>query len=194
MASAFTEKERDAIRKALREAAWESAATVGMRKTSVDELAARAGISKGAFYKFYKTKEHLFFELLEDWHNELYEAAWEKWQACEGLPAARRAAETLMEAFGVMERRSMVAFLEGELSHLLRKIPKEDLEKHYHSDETHIRDMIGRMGLTLRQPPEVVHAIILTLFLTISHRREIGPAYHEAMKLLVISACEQLIG
>lgn len=38
-------------------------------------LAQAADISKGAFYKFYKIKEVLFMEVLEDIHAELYEKA-----------------------------------------------------------------------------------------------------------------------
>lgn len=34
-----------------------------------------SGTSKGAFYKFYPSKELLFFEILEDMHTEIYEAS-----------------------------------------------------------------------------------------------------------------------
>lgn len=42
---------------------------VGMRQTTVDQLVEAAGISKGAFYKFYSSKEMLFLDLLEDLHT-----------------------------------------------------------------------------------------------------------------------------
>lgn len=193
MSSAFTEQEKEAIQKALREAAMEFAATAGMRKTSVDELAERAGISKGAFYKFYETKEHLFFEILECWHTELYAAAWKRWQACDGLPPVRRAAETLMEAFRIMEKKSMVSFIEEDIPYLLRKIPAEELSKHYHGDDVHISDLIARTGVSVRVPPDVVSAVVRALFLTLEHRREIGPAFPQVFELLVLGACEQLL-
>lgn len=193
MASAFTQQERLAIDKALKESAREFATTVGMKKTTVDLLASRAGISKGAFYNFYETKEHLFFELLEIWHTELYGAAWLKWQSCEGLPPSLRAAEVLLEICRLLEQNSMMSFMEEDMPYLLRKIPEEDLEKHYHSDDTHIEDLLRRMDVTLKQPISVVSATIRALFFTLSNRKGIGEAYPQALRLIVLGICQQLI-
>ena len=77
MATKFTEKEITDIRAKLFEAAGKFASTLGMRKTTVDDLCAHAGISKGAFYKFYDSKEALFFEILELWHTRIYGKALE---------------------------------------------------------------------------------------------------------------------
>ena len=71
MAVGFTEKERMGIVEALRQAAIRCAILKGMKKTTVDELAAEAGISKGAFYKFYPSKECLFLDMLEQWHSAI---------------------------------------------------------------------------------------------------------------------------
>ena len=35
----------------------------GIKKTTVDDIVQSVGISKGSFYTFFKTKEHLFFEM-----------------------------------------------------------------------------------------------------------------------------------
>ena len=75
MATAFTEQEKQQILRRLRQEARRCASHIGMKKTTVDQLAESAGISKGAFYKFYPTKEALFLEVLEEWHSELYEKA-----------------------------------------------------------------------------------------------------------------------
>lgn len=193
MASAFTEQEKSAIRSALKETAQRCAATIGMRKTTVDQLAESAGISKGAFYKFYEIKEYLFFEVLEDWHAELYNAAWKMWESRPDLPDPQRAAEAVLETCRVMERNSMMDFFENDLPYLLRKIPAEDLNRHYHSDDVHIQELIERMGVQLKQSPEVVSAVVRGLMLTLSHRKQIGDSYPQVLKLLVQGASEQLI-
>ena len=74
MAVSFTDKERAGIVASLRRAAGRCAASVGMKKTTVDELAVEAGISKGAFYKFYESKEHLFLDMLEQWYQSIYDS------------------------------------------------------------------------------------------------------------------------
>ena len=50
MAKGFTEKETIAIRAKLKEAAQKCASSIGMRKTTVDDLCDHANISKGAYY------------------------------------------------------------------------------------------------------------------------------------------------
>src|SRR3954467_6175134 len=64
MPRAFSERERDAIREQLQGAAREAFRTQGLRRTNVEDLARSAGISKGAFYLFYPSKEALLLELL----------------------------------------------------------------------------------------------------------------------------------
>ena len=58
---AFSDFETEQIRKALLEETRRCAVTLGMRKTSVEQLTQAVGISKGSFYRFYESKERLFF-------------------------------------------------------------------------------------------------------------------------------------
>lgn len=64
MARGFTEQEREKIRNRLMEACKQSWTRYGYRKTGVDELCRQAGISKGAFYLFFESKEALFCDVL----------------------------------------------------------------------------------------------------------------------------------
>ena len=72
---AFTDYETEQLRKALLKETRRCAVTLGMKKTSVDQLTKAVGIAKGSFYKFYESKEMLFFAVLEGIHAELYEVA-----------------------------------------------------------------------------------------------------------------------
>jgi AcrR family transcriptional regulator len=73
MPRAFTEHETRRIRDDLRQAGADLFARRGLRSTTVDELARAAGISKGAYYRFYAGKEALFVELLDDLERSLQE-------------------------------------------------------------------------------------------------------------------------
>lgn len=64
MARSFTEQEKENIRKNLQDSCKQSWTQYGYKKTSVDELCKQAGISKGAFYLFFESKEALFCEVL----------------------------------------------------------------------------------------------------------------------------------
>lgn len=192
MATAFTEQEINIIVFRLKEAARQCAGTLGVRKTTVDQLSVAADISKGAFYKFYPTKEALFFELLEDMHTEIYEASSMILRNNTSLPPAQRAAEAVLVACRKMEESGMMDFMERDVPYLLRKIPAEVQEKHYHSDEIHIKEMLLNAGLEPCGGMELAAATIRGLFLTVSHRNEIGKQYPEVLNVLVYGACQKL--
>lgn len=56
----FSETEKKNIQERLLINCEESWARLGYKKTSVDDLCRKAGISKGSFYLFYESKEELF--------------------------------------------------------------------------------------------------------------------------------------
>ena len=64
MAKSFTKREKENIKRSLQEACKQSWTQYGYKKTSVDDLCKQAGISKGAFYLFFESKEALFCEVL----------------------------------------------------------------------------------------------------------------------------------
>ena len=72
---AFTNYETEQLHKALLKETRRCAVTLGMKKTSVDQLTKAVGIAKGSFYKFYESKEMAFFAVLESIHSELYGVA-----------------------------------------------------------------------------------------------------------------------
>src|SRR5687767_13729562 len=62
---AFCDPRKEIVRAQLREKGTLLVERQSLKNTSVDELAHAAGISKGAFYLFYESKEELFMEILE---------------------------------------------------------------------------------------------------------------------------------
>ena len=192
MATAFTEQETAYIQKALKEAARSFALSHGVRKTTVDQLAESAGISKGAFYKFYPSKEMLFFELLEDMHSEIYAEAVKVLADNSDKPDADRASQAVLASCRLMDERGIMIFIERDAAYLLRKIPGDVQEKHYHSDSVHIADLLKEAGLNPHGGMELAAATVRGLFLTVSHKNEIGEAYSEVLKTLVYGACNIL--
>ncbi len=75
MARSFTEQEKKNIRVKLLEECAKGWSKYGYKKTNIDELCARSGISKGAFYLFFTSKEALFCETLCLVQDNLYALA-----------------------------------------------------------------------------------------------------------------------
>lgn len=75
MARSFTEREKNNIRRNLREICKRYWTQYGYKKTSVDDLCKQAGISKGAFYLFFESKEALFCEVICSVQEQICNAA-----------------------------------------------------------------------------------------------------------------------
>ncbi|MDR1955438.1 MAG: TetR/AcrR family transcriptional regulator, partial [Treponema sp.] len=71
MAKSFTDSEREIIRSKLIESCMESWSKYGYHKTNVSELCQIAGISTGAFYQFFASKELLFVESVMNFVSSL---------------------------------------------------------------------------------------------------------------------------
>lgn len=63
---AFSEQKNEMIRKDLSDEALHCAVTIGIRKTSVEQLTETAGLANGSFPRFFAFKELLFFVVLEN--------------------------------------------------------------------------------------------------------------------------------
>ncbi|MEV4112206.1 TetR/AcrR family transcriptional regulator [Nonomuraea sp. NPDC049695] len=64
MPSAFSAEERSRITEQLLDTATHLFSTQGLRKTSLEELTAPAGIAKSSLYAFFASKEDLYFEAM----------------------------------------------------------------------------------------------------------------------------------
>ena len=192
MAIAFSEKERSEIIVALKAEARRCAASMGVKKTTVEQLAHAADISKGAFYGFFDSKELLFFEILEDLHTEIYEVAAKAMNEQTDSPESERAAAAVLAVCEYMESSGMMDFMERDVPHILRKIPKEVQDAHYHSDAVHIKALLESGGLHPVGGAELAAASVRGLLLTVSHRADIGALYPQVLKTMVTGACNIL--
>lgn len=72
MPKSFSEHEKQNIRAILIDSCRSSWKNYGYKRTNIDELCQKAGISKGAFYIFFPSKEQLFYETLLAVQQSLY--------------------------------------------------------------------------------------------------------------------------
>ena len=106
---------------ALLKATRRCAVTLGMKKTSVDQLTKAVGIAKGSFYKFYESKEMLFFAVLEGIHAELYGVADQALREADGLPPSERAAKAVLAVCRRLSDTGDMVFIENDAKLLLQK-------------------------------------------------------------------------
>lgn len=189
---AFSDFETEQIYKALLAETRRCAVTLGMRKTSVDRLTQTVGISKGSFYRFFESKELLFFAVLEDIHAELYDVADGVLRENINLPPAERAAKAILAVCKRMSDTGVMTFIENDVTALLQRLPENIKAEHYHDDETHIRALLESNSLIPNGGMELATATVRGLILTISHKEQIGFRYSQVLDLLVRGACTEL--
>lgn len=193
MGTGFTDKEKERIYDRLRAAAVECMAVYGIKKTSVDQLVQKVGISKGAFYKFYDSKELLFFEVIVGMHVQLYDKAREILIHSIDLSKKERLKVAFMEAFELMKQTSMANIMENEMEYLLRKIPEPLLQQHCQDDRTNIESLMNASGFTFLVSSAELSAAISILFMSLVHRKSIGASFDKAFEMLVYGLCDKII-
>ena len=189
---AFTEEQNETIRRDLIREARCCGVTVGMRKTSVEQLTEAVGISKGSFYKFFDSKELLFFAVLEDIHTECFAAAQKSLQENAAIDPASRTAAAILAACRWLSETKAFVFIENDAEFLLHRLPEEVKTAHYHDDETHIRQLMEKYDLMPRRGASLAAATVRGLILTVSHKEQIGELYPQVLETLVYGACREL--
>ena len=189
---AFTEEQNETIRRDLIREARCCGVTVGMRKTSVEQLTEAVGISKGSFYKFFDSKELLFFAVLEDIHTECFAAAQKSLQENAAIDPASRTAAAILAACRWLSETKAFVFIENDAEFLLHRLPEEVKTAHYHDDEAHIRLLLEKYDLVPNRGISLAAATVRGLILTVSHKEQIGELYPQVLETLVYGACREL--
>ena len=140
-------------------------------------------------YKFFDSKEFLFFVVPEDIRTEGFAAAQHTLQGNAALPPAERGAAIPAACRWLSETRALV-FIENDAESLLRRLPQDILSTHYHDNEGHIRALPEASGLCPRGGTAL--AAVRGLMLTVSHQDQIGQLYPQVLSLLVGGACREL--
>ena len=189
---AFTEEQNETIRRDLIREARCCGVTVGMRKTSVEQLTEAVGVSKGSFYKFFDSKELLFFAVLEDIHTECFAAAQKSLQENAAIDPASRTAAAILAACRWLSETKAFVFIENDAEFLLHRLPEEVKTAHYHDDEMHIRLLLEKYDLVPNRGISLAAATVRGLILTVSHQEQIGALYPQVLETLVRGACLEL--
>ena len=194
MATAFTDKEKEVIRKKLHKAAKECLQRYGVRKTTVDQMVAMVDISKGSFYSFYSSKEMLFFRVLEKYQIDIMSRLEEQLDQ-ENQINANQFVKLLYDFYQDF-RYSFVftIFKNHEMELFIRKLPKEVITTHQLLDDRMAEKIVSRINIREGVSVEIVSALFRTIAMSILHTEEIGEKQFDTiLKLLIQGIVGQII-
>ncbi|WP_026658712.1 TetR/AcrR family transcriptional regulator [Butyrivibrio sp. AC2005] len=196
MPKSYSDQEREYIIQRLKEEAAKCLAQYGVRRTTVDELVKRVGIPKGTFYLFYKSKELLLFEVIQDQHeainNELADALSKV--AVRDL-SADTLTDLIFEFFKKTDEMPILKLLDtDEVELLVRKLPREVVEAHFQDDTDTIEQMLSMFPIKKNLNVKVVSAAFHAVYFATLHKAEIGEEnYDEALRLLIYGIVKQMM-
>jgi AcrR family transcriptional regulator len=194
MAVGFTENEKLIINDKLKDAAKHCLKTYGVRKTTVEQLTKMAGISKGAFYNFYESKEILFFGVLEDFQSAVGE---ELIKILSENPHCKKLGfiDGIFHLFIKVKDSFLITLIENQdLEYLMRKLPQEIIANHHSFDDALAEKIFKILGINASEKIEVVSAALRAIFLTMLHEKEIGVHYEKALKVLITGVADEIYG
>ena len=198
MPKGFSDREKEIIRAELIKKARQCFETQGIRKTNVEDLTRAVGISKGAFYLFYPSKEALFFEILEGYEADFRTQMLATLTHSEGTPR-ERVRQALLQAFTAWKSIPLFhSFDKTEYEYLLRKLPEETAAAHLNSDEAFVAELIARWrasGVPIQGEAPEISGLMKALFFVSLHEEDIGArVYPATIQRLVEMVAASLTG
>ena len=193
MATAFTDEEKEVIRKKLHKVAKECLQRYGVKKTTVDQMAAMVDISKGSFYNFYSSKEMLFFAVLEEYQIDVMNRLTEQ-LGMETKIDTNRLVQLLYDFYQDFRYSFMYTiFKNHEMELLIRRLPKEVITNHHLIDDRMVKKIVSRINIRENVSVEIVSALFRTIAMTILHIEEIGEEqFDTTLKLVIQGIVEQI--
>ena len=195
MPKAFSMNESAHIKEALIHEAMVCLKQYGVKKTTVDDLVERVGIAKGSFYRFYPSKEHLFYDVFRREHDAIQARFLMFVEKDSSELNADVLTEMVFNALKYAEDSVIFSLMaRNELEMLMRKLPPALHEDH------HQQDALSMMALMKKFPkvnPKRFEAYVGAFRLAMSgimQKQSIGSdCFDEALKLTIKGIFIQLI-
>ena len=145
MPKRYSEEERAYIRKRLKEEAVSCMGQFGIRRTTVDEIVKRVNIPKGTFYLFYKSKELLLFDVIQEQHEWINQKLYQEISRFSHEPfSVEKLTDVIFEFYKMTEEMPMFKLLDSnEIDLLVRKLPREVVEAHLQDDTDSIQKLFS---------------------------------------------------
>ncbi|UBU08807.1 TetR/AcrR family transcriptional regulator [Nonomuraea gerenzanensis] len=185
MAVAFTTGEKARITGLLLDTAEELFTTQGLKKTSLDELVAAAGIAKGSFYAFFDSKESLYLEVML---RRAPRVAARVTEALTGPPGLESLIAVMRAITDVLTGDPLYRRLltrPDELEAVTRRVGPEQIARVTPQLVTPLLDHLAagqRAGVVVADiPPETLVGVIRAAGLIVVDRDRFGPAYEQVL-------------
>ena len=144
----------------------------GLKKTTIEGLAAAVGMAKGASYVFYASKEELFIDVVEQAELRFRQEVLSTADLPGPTPRARLLA-VLKKALLLVKTIPILQFITGsDYDRLMQGIPEGILQEHLAADRKFFEELITRCqeaGIPIRPRADEIGSLVYPLVLPILH-------------------------
>ncbi len=179
----------------------------GVKKTTVDELVKRVGIPKGTFYLFYPSKEMLFFDVAQDFHEQVdeyvtdgvYKIMQDKNMSMDVLDFSGCVEEITNLILGAMDityNSCLKVLLEPEsIALVLSKLPDDVLAKHREDDNDMGAGMFKKLAMKNNLNVQALSGAFMMIIFGGMYKREIGEEnWKDSIRIVIKGIVLQLVG
>ncbi|MFW6026424.1 MAG: TetR/AcrR family transcriptional regulator [Candidatus Woesearchaeota archaeon] len=183
MPRGFTDREIKEINRSLINEGEKLFVRYGLKKTSIKDLTNRVGIAQGSFYKFFSSKEELYFDIIEKNEADI-KAEILNDKILSGKINKNIFRNFLKKAFKAVDNYPLIKnmYHGDEYQQLFNKLPKEKIEAHINNDTDDLRPLLSHLqqiGKLKECDIDAVSGLLRSLFLLTLHKKEIGEDHFE---------------
>ena len=183
MAKSFTEREKENIKRNLQEVCKKSWTQYGCKKTSVDELCKQAGISKGAFYLFFESKEALFCEVLCSVQEQICNAALE---VIEKHKDKHGVAEALKLIYREYDKNNFLYDSDStDFTIFMNKLSEEQAKKIQECNQMRQEIFFSQPYLKFKVDGDMAMSVLYSLIMTIKNKNILPYNHMETFDFMV---------
>jgi len=193
MGRAFSDDERLAVNERIRHEATELFIRMGIRKTTVRDITAAAGIGEGTFYLYYRSKEEFCIEIISLTAEKVKGSILADIASCSKNPT--QVYSRFMErVFHLLDENPLLKMLlteKGEFDRLMRKVPSECMKKFLFNDDRIVREVLDafkKAGVNVPVPAETFSGMLRGFYLMTLHRDLIGEEVFEKVTDFIAGA------
>jgi AcrR family transcriptional regulator len=190
MPRGFSDQEKEYIRSRLVETGKSQFERFGLKKTNIEEITKAVGISKGAFYIFFDSKEALFMEVLETIEIQFRETLFTDIFP-EDVPPKTAFKDFLLRALNELDAEPLLKQVgKEEYEMLIRKLPPERVLEHTDNDLRYFSEFYKQYqntGIFKQEDPNAFGNLLKGLYLLNIHKEDFDDeqSHHQMMALLV---------
>ena len=182
MPRSFTDIEKENIRQNLIKECKKSWSVHGYKKTRVAELCFKVGISTGAFYLFYDSKEALFCDVMDNFQKSTRLMFKEMLSS---PPTKDEICQVLKKLYLEYAENDIITKRHNpDYQSLLNKLPKEWRQKHSENSEDSLATTLFSPNIKMKVSKDRARGIINTLLLTVVNKEIIKDHYEIFCTLL----------